>query len=192
MWMPVETIAAPAGSWTTTALARTYLSADDDDGQDAIIQGMIDAAGAYVEAYTGLRLLTQTVRLRCRSFLDLERLPIGPVAQVTAIDCLTTDGLNPTLSGTLWEQFGFGLSVGVRPAAGKTWPVLRQVDDAVRLTVEVGYGADPSTIPPPIRQACFLLLGDFFANREDTSPDGVAKATLPNGVAALLANYRMF
>jgi uncharacterized phiE125 gp8 family phage protein len=195
MWLPAETTVAPTGSWISRDAAKIYLRADGDETEDDVIDDLIATAADHVERYTGTRLFRQMVKLRAGSFDDLATLPIGPVVEVSAVEYLSAvDGSVTAWGG--WEAFGAGLAQGIRPAFGASWPSIRPVDDAIRVTLSVGYAADGedlAAIPPALRRACYLLLGDYYMNREDTIAErSVVPATMPNGVDTLLANLRIY
>jgi uncharacterized phiE125 gp8 family phage protein len=146
-----------------------------------------------VERSTGTRLITQTVTSQRADLADCMSIPFGPI-QSLSITYLDLAGTAQTLSTLLYAITGLGtLRTKVDLLLGKAWPALLPHPAAVTITAVVGYGAVATNVPAALRQAILLLVGDFYANREDTIAErGVAPATLPNGVDGLLANYCMF
>lgn len=190
MWYPARTTVAPTDDVLDLSEAKIYLRVDGDD-QDDIIARDGRSAAQHVEAYTGTRLLTQTVELRAGSFDDLDRLPIGPVQSITSVQYLDPTGAQQTLDESQWEPFGVGLEQGIRTSVNARWPAARAVSDAIVVTAVVGYGTFDD-IPEPVMRAVFLLLGDFWINREDTIAErSVTPVTLPNGVDTNLVNFRI-
>ncbi len=187
-WLQPEIVTPTSAAWCSREAAEIYLRTDSDDDEAPLLDGMIEAAGAQVEAITGLRLMPQTVELKASSFADLARLPIGPVRSVTSVEYRSQDGQVLPFDSAAWRKTGGSMEAGVAVMAGNSWPSVEPREDAIIVTVEVGYES-ADAIPAPVRQACFLLLGDFYLHREDS---GKPLSAIPNGVMALLCNYRRF
>ena len=65
------------------------------------------------------------------------------------------------------------------------WP---ETLDAIN-SVQITYAAGETTPPAPIKQAILLLIGQWFDERSAVAGN---LSPMPNGVEALLANYRSF
>jgi uncharacterized phiE125 gp8 family phage protein len=74
-----------------------------------------------------------------------------------------------------------GLLPGALPMPGRAL-------GGIEIDVEVGFGADGSAVPEPLRQAIRLLVAYWYENR-GTEPAGGTR--LPAPVAALIAPYRV-
>lgn len=148
---------------------------------DTELEAMIAAARAHVEAHC------------CRAFVQSTwaalfdgPLPVGRAAvclnqpDVTAIDDIgyrASDGSAATISGFEWDAERREL----RPTGD--WPV------GTDLRVAFTAGADnAANVPPDVKQAILLHVGEMFANRE-THVIGQSVAELP-AAARLLAPYR--
>jgi len=191
MWLPPQTTVAPTDVIIAPVAAKDYLRVDTSDDDQAVTDAVADAV-SHVESYTGTRLATQTVKLRTGSFGDLDHFPIGPVQSISSITYLDAAGAEQTLDPDSYELFGAGLESGIRSAINVTWPITRQVKDAISVTAVVGYGA-AADVPRAVRRAVLLLVGDYYQSREDTIAErSVVPATLPNGVDTLLANHRIY
>lgn len=192
-WMSAPPGRNDAGQWITLAAAKGFLRADDDT-QDSVITGAIATAQSHVEGYTGLRLFNQEVTIRASSFKDLDHLPIGPVRAIISIAYRDTAGAITAIDPDDYELIGGvdgELEASIAPTFGKAWPVARSARDAVRVTLSVGYD-DQAALPAALSRALFLLLGEYYSFREDTLAErSVTPATLPNGVDALLTNWRI-
>lgn len=190
MWLAPEVTVAPTGDVFDLDTVKKFLRVDTDAEDTDIAQIAADAC-AQIETMAGVRLLTQTVVLRAASFADLDHFDTGPVQSVASVKYLDPQGLEQTLDPATWERFGAGLDQGVRCKVGSRWPSARPVADAIRVTAVVGYGADSASVPPPLRRAAFLLIGDWYENREDTIAErSVTPQQIPNGVQAILTNFR--
>lgn len=190
-WTSPVTTVAPIGVAVVTADALAHLVADSSDTSRVAIQ-VADAVD-MVEGYCSTRLLTQTVTLQRADLAPVMPLPIGPV-QTVALTYLDANGASQTLPTGLYALVGAcTLEPRIERLKGQQWPALLAHPTAVTLAAVVGYGNDASKVPGKVRRAILLLVGDFYANREDTVAErGVVPATLPNGVTQLLANERLF
>jgi len=159
---------------------------------DELIGAQIAVARAYVEDYTGTRLITQTLTLRTDDWADLDGLPVAPVQSITSITYVDVDGTTHTLSATVYEARLYGLEPSVVLKYNQTWPTIR-VGSQITVTAVVGYGAAGANVPPPIMQAMKLVAADAYRFRETAQVGSVAgvypvAATVEN----LLANHRKF
>lgn len=66
----------------------------------------------------------------------------------------------------------------------------RNLDELAAAVLAGDAGADPIVINDAITAACLLILGNLYANREDTVV-GVSAIDLPNGSRALLYPHRV-
>lgn len=190
-WLPHVVTAQPATEPVSAAEAKAqaHIEADDTDF-DTELNGYIAAARDHVEAYTGTKLVTQTVSLRCSSWCDLERLPVAPLQSVTSVTYLDSDGVEQTLAASVYESVLVGLVPQIRLKPNQSWPAIRAVSDAIRVVAVAGYGA-ASDVPKAVTQAMLLLIGDWFAAREDSIVGSIVNS-MPNASAALLSNHRTF
>lgn len=185
---------APASALFAAADLRDHVRADSSD--DTLLEAYIDAAVGQVEAYTGSKLLTQTVTFT-RPDLDQAPmpLPIGPVQSIT-FQYLDASGVAQPLDSAVYALPGLGsrrASLALLSGVGKWWPAILDHPAAIMATAVVGYGDSAATVPAAIKQAVRLLVGDYYMQREDTIAErSVTPATMPNGVAALLANFRIW
>ena len=209
MWSPSVIVTPPAALPLAVADVRAHCYADPGGADDSVLGAYLAAAVDTVQAITGLRLITQTVQLTRRHWGDgytgrvwenawgrwggPMRFPIGPVQSV-AFTYLDPTETQQTLDASTYAFVSAGsLAPEVALVGGKWWPPVYDHPAAITCTATVGYGADGTSVPGSILQAIKLLVGDYFANREDTIAErSVVPATLPNGVDRLLANFRIW
>lgn len=188
-WLQHVVTALPAVEPVSDVEARLQVGLEPDDTSRDVELGMyIPQARDYVEAYTGQKLITQTVLLRCSCWADLALLPVAPIQSITSITYLDADGNEQTLDPSVYEAVLVGRRPEIRLAIGQTFPSVRSASDAIRVTVVAGYGdaAALSAAKPRIKGALLLLIGEWFEYREDSASDPVTG--IPNGVARLLAD----
>lgn len=166
--------------------AQDHLRVVDGD-EDELILGYIASASAWIDGYqgwVGRCFAPQVLELRSHVFSGIGRLPIGPVAEIESLKYIDVDGVEQTVDAALYSHFADRLDL----ATGARWPQLRGDPGGVR----VRFKAGSEIIPPPVKQAVLLLVGQWFRNRMAVSTTGVNSnlSEVPNGVKALLGPYR--
>lgn len=178
MWYPTKVI-TPATSEPVSleeAKRRLHVTFDDDDED---IKLMISSMRDHAEKYCNTRFASQTVEMRCDGFCDFARLPEAPVASVTSIVYVDTDGNDQTLADTVYELRNDNLEVAIVTKYGQRWPATRSGSRIV-VTAVVGYPAAPDAV----RHAILLNIIDAYENRENAELDDWT------AFDALLCNYR--
>ena len=170
------TVINPAGVGPVSLeTARDHLRVDSTD-EDAYIAGLILAATSAAEAYSGLRLMTQTLEVRYDTFPadGVIKIPACPVQSITSVQYYDADGVQQTLSASTYWADTHGMSPRVI-AKGSFPAVEAGRPSAVTVRFVAGY-ADPALVPDGIKQAVLLTLGHFYENREAVqgSPGAVA------------------
>jgi uncharacterized phiE125 gp8 family phage protein len=178
MWYPASITVAAAAEPITLGEAQDHLRADLAV-EEAHVRLLIASARAHVEAYCGVRFATQTVTAKCDSFADMARLPEAPVQSVTSISYVDTAGTTQTLSTDVYELRADGLDAAVVLKYGQTWPATQP---GSRITVVAVVGTE--TIPPPVKLAMLLHLGQSYEQRENAKAEGWT------ALDSLLCNYR--
>ncbi len=159
--------------------------------QDQVLTLYIDAATAWVEDYTGRSLTTQTWQLSLCDFPVRLWLPrAAPLASVTHVKYYI-GGVLTTLSSSVYTAPAFSEPSYLALVDGQVWPSVDTRDDAVQIEYVTGATAVAS-VPVPLRQAVQLLVGHWFANREEVVTSGAVPKQLPMAVESLCAPYRLF
>lgn len=189
MWMQHVVTVEPAEEPVAIEEARAQVElTEGDDSFDPLLTIYIGAARGHFEDVTNQKLVTQTVVLRCSCWDDLERLPVAPVSEVVSVEYLDTAGVLQTLATSVYEAVLVALEPQIRLKVGQSWPQVRQVADAIRVTVTAGYG-DAADVPAKLKQPLLLMAGHWFAHREDSA--AVKLNEIPHGFGPLLDNHRI-
>lgn len=178
MWYPAKVTVAPANLPVTVDEVRARLRIDAaDDASDVAL--LIASATDHVEKYCNTPLVSRTIEVKCDSFADMAYLPVAPISAVTSITYIDTAGGDQTLSDTVYELRADGLVASVALKTGQVWPVV-QAGSRITVTATVGY----SDVPPAVKHAILLYIGDAYAVREN--------GATPSWTAfdSLLSNYR--
>jgi uncharacterized phiE125 gp8 family phage protein len=142
---------------------RRYTATD----QDAGITATIAAARDYVEQRVGYALVTQTRRATLDCFppcCACIKIPGRNIA-VTSLKYIDkTTGTQLTLDPAAYVVDASGKYARIAPAYGTRWPLTRSQPGAVKVDFTSGVAAN--AVPPSLKQAILLVIGDLFENRE--------------------------
>lgn len=188
-WLETTVSAEPAAEPVSIDQARAQCRAEGAT-DDATLTGYIKAARIHVEKYCGIRLVTQTIEMRCSSFHDFERLAEAPIQTITSIAYLDPAGASQALALGVYQPVLYGLSPRIRLKPNQSYPAVYAADDAITVVAQAGYGL-AAAVPQPVVQAQLLLIGQWYDNRAAIAV-GESVNELPHAVAALLANYRRY
>jgi len=188
MWRTRKVVAAPSAEPVSLAEAKLHLRVDAAvTDEDSTITAMIVAARAHIENYTGLAIATQTIELLTDRWDDMALLPVAPVQSAT-IAYLDQSGATVTLDASAYALVGSAsLQPAIVPAVNAIWPSTADRADAIKLTLACGYSAPPE----PVKLAIRMLVAQWFVNRE-AMVVAPSIEEIPVGIAAILANYRLF
>jgi uncharacterized phiE125 gp8 family phage protein len=179
-------VTAPTSEPITTQEAKDHLRITTTD-DDTLISAMIVAVREYVENVTSRALITQTWDIFYDQFAEVE-LPKPPLQSITTIKYIDTDGVQQTVSASVYTVDTDSDPGRVYLAYNQSWPGIRGINHAVEIRIVAGYGT-ASAVPQPIKHAMLLMIGHLYENREATAPLTISE--IPMAVDALLAPYRV-
>ena len=182
---------SPAKEPVSLAEAKLHLKIEaTDTAEDDPIKRLITAARRRAEVSTGRALVTQTWTLALDGFpggvIEVPRPPLSSVASITYID---PEGATQTLAADRYRVDAQREPGRLTPAWDESWPATRPVSNAVEVQFLAGYG-DPGKVPEDIRQALLLIVGRYYAHREDVQAGGTP-VKMPLGAEHLLLPYRL-
>lgn len=136
------------------------------DSEDDTIEDLLAAATEWCEERCGMSFMARVYELQLPEFPanGIIELPMGPTDGAT-IEYYDADRVNHNLpTGAL-------LDLASRPQRillldGYEWPETGPFFDAVRIGYTAGV-TDPALVPARARQAIKLLVGHWYANREE-------------------------
>lgn len=185
-------ITAPAVEPITLAEAQVHLRVDSSD-EDDDIEARIIAARIQCENISHRAFVTQTLEVTLDQWPcgDVIQLPRPPLASITSITYIDSDGNSTVMSSSLY--FADTASEPGRLALkyGQSWPTVTLRPYAgIAIRYVAGYGLAAS-VPENYKQAVKLMLGHLYENRESVVvAQGVNIQTLPMGLDALLLTDR--
>ena len=162
---------------------------------DALILGMLDAAVAHAEQFTGLSLMVRTWEAAMDELpaagFELPRPPFIELLSFSAVN--DSDGEFDAASYLVDDYDTPEQPVVLRPTT--TWPIVVKAPNTVKVRYRSGYqseenpDSDAPPLPRSLRAAILLVLGHLYENREDSVEK--ALASIPNGAEALMRPLRV-
>ncbi len=152
--------------------AKPWIRVDaDDNTQDTVIEGIINAAWAYVQDETpgALEMLTVTYDLPVRHWWWGKPLwmPRRPLQSVTSVKYLDTANVQQT-----FDASNYGVHIPARapgrieiPRLTIPPPVYAFVEYPITVRFVAGW-TSPANIPAGVKQAILFLVAHWWVNRE--------------------------
>lgn len=161
--------------------------------EDTLISALITAAREYCEGYLNRALINQTWYLWLDDWPDEDyiKVPLPPLASVTAVTYYDTDDTAATFASTYYYVDTNNEPGRICLNYGESWPstTLRPYN-GVCVEYVCGYGATSASVPAMIKSAMLLLLGHLYENREAGTERALTE--IPFGVKALLNMNRVW
>lgn len=151
----------PAEDPVTVAEATKWARITDTT-ENSLITSLIKAATANAEQITGRVFVTQTWTLSLDEFADEIQL-LQPLASVSSITYIDTNGANQTLSNSVYVADT--VEGKVYPAYNQTWPSVRAIPNAITITFVSGYGA-ATAVPESIKSWIRIRVATLYEHRE--------------------------
>ena len=184
--MPILLI-PPASEPLSLAEAKAWLRLDSAT-EDDLVAALIVSARMIVEATTRRMLLTQSWRLvyDCWPRSNIVNIPLAPFRALTAMRVYDQNNVAQPVAATL-------ATLDASPDRARLSfpgnpPMPGRAIAGIEIDVVAGYGALPSSLPEPVRQAMRMLVARWYENRGDIEIDSGA-TRLPASVSALLAPF---
>lgn len=187
--MPTQVVTPAASAVIATSDVKLHLRVDHST-EDTYIAALVTAATKHCEEVLSKALITQTLALNLDGFptcrqIDLMRPPLQSVTSVQYVD---DAGATQTFSSANYH-------VDTNTTPGRivlddtaTWPSTDDRPNAVTITYVAGYGDASSDIPEDIKQAVYLIVGEWYRNRENSAE--LTYKDIPFAAHALLHPHR--
>jgi uncharacterized phiE125 gp8 family phage protein len=122
-------------------------------------------------------------------------IPRPPLISITSVTYTDFSGSPQTWNSSLYQVDApsgpFAMPGRLAPIPTATWPLAGPGRlNAFVVRFKAGYGTKASQVPNAIRQACLLMIGGWYENREDIVGTGRLEI-LPMGALALLTPYKV-
>lgn len=178
----------------------------DDDASDPLITGMIRAATAHLDGWTGILgqcLVEQEWRQDFDCFSRRLKLPLGPVIEITGVTWRDAAEVETTVdeasyalrvdSGGRWQvRFAdaFSLSSSLAEDAGLSVTFVAGYANIPEVPADGDTPAVPaqSTVPDDLKTAILLHVAHLYENREAVNIGNIT-TLMPLGYDALVRKY---
>jgi uncharacterized phiE125 gp8 family phage protein len=178
---------------------KGHLRLDSDEEQPRVASILIPAATQFAESETGRQLITATWTLYLDKFPcsgQRIELPKPPLKTVTSVKYYDTAGVLQTWAAA--GNYGVQALAGpfadcgyISPAYAVIYPTTQSRADAVEIEFTSGYGDTFASVPPMIRAAMLLIVGEQFERREE-SITGTIISRVPMAAHNLLWPFRVW
>lgn len=111
---------------------------------DTRVERLIASARRYAEQHTRRAFVTQQRKYVLDGFPPVICLPASPLQRVAAIEYVDADGATQTLASSKYRVDAESDTPRITPAFGESWPITRDVVNAVTVKYWAGY-ATPFT-----------------------------------------------
>lgn len=193
--MTLSLVTAPAVEPVSIddVVAHLRLDPDQAGAESGKLAILIQSARESVEAHTHRALITQTWDLHLDAWwLGSMELPRAPLASVSSVTYIDTDGTSQT-----WSSSNYVVRAVAGPRAqpgriwaayGVTYPSVQSRPEPITVRFVAGYGLSAASVPAALRSAILILIAEQYARRED-SIVGTTISQVPDGVRSILAPY---
>lgn len=204
-------LSAPAIEPVSEAEALAHLRVSSED-ELALLHGCMRAARQMVENWTDRAMISQgwrwmldawpggdggmwwdgvrdgAIRNGTARFIEMPKAPLLSVSAITLF--------NDADQGTIWPAANYFVDTASLPGRlvlrnAAVAPSPQRAANGLQIDFTCGYGPSPGDVPAPLRQAILMLAAHYFENREVMLGADERGETLPMGVRALIAPYRI-
>ena len=180
-------ITPPAAEPLTLAQVKAHLRLDGS-AEDALLTSLIAAARQYLEANTGLSLITQ----RLRFYLDdwpadgLIQLAIAPLQTLESVTVY--DGVGNPQTVSLAGHVLDAVSSPARLFLSEQPPTSRPLN-GIEIDVSAGFGNTGADVPDTLTRAMLMHVALMYELR-GAIPSDMQPAAIPAGYDRLVSPYR--
>jgi uncharacterized phiE125 gp8 family phage protein len=170
---------------------RNHLKVDSTE-DDVLIDTLISVCTEQCEHQTNRKFVTATYDQTFDTWADEMLLPYPPLSSVTSVTYYDEDGVEQTLSSSIYDVVTNQEPGRIRLAYDQSWPTHRSQNEAITIRFVAGYG-DADDVPSTLKQAMLLLGGHLYENREAVPllQRGEMLKELPIGVRLFLWSYKV-
>lgn len=165
MWL--ELVTAPAATLISVdeAKAHLHISHTDEDTYLAALVAAVDNALDGPNGYLRRAVVEQDWRLKLPEFRSSRiYLPLPPLIDLTSVRYYDLDNVEQTLPSSVYTLVTpAGAAAFLELNATQLWPSTYQRRDAITIEFTAGYEA----VPPAIKHAALIMLGELYAARGD-------------------------
>jgi uncharacterized phiE125 gp8 family phage protein len=169
--MPVYNVTPPAKEPVTLAEARAFLR-DGLNEDDALITSLITAAREWVERETGLSLISRNVVELFDDWPDGASFSLAssPVREVLLLQVEGAEDAAATIDAAHYYLDNASHPARLVRREGRSWPRPGIRVGGIRITLTVGFGAEPEDVPQALCQAMLMQMAVLYGLRAGEVP----------------------
>ncbi len=133
---------------------------------DAYIQELIYAAQEKIKGDYDIYLNEETYDFLLDEFPKEIYIWGWPIASITSVKYTDGNGVTQTVDSSNYATDLFSRPARIASMNSYTWPTPRDSINAVQVRFVTGF-TSPKVIPQDIKEAMYLIIADWFDNRED-------------------------
>ncbi len=159
----------------------------DDGAEDALLEALLRAAMAAVEARTGKVLLERRFSWSLTAWRETARqaLPVAPVSLLQELKVVDRAGVEGVIDPSYY-RLERDMHRPVVAAIGAQLPAIPLGGNA-EVVFDAGFGPAWDAVPADLAQAVFLLAGHYHEHRQEAA---LGDKGMPFGVTALIERWR--
>ena len=190
----LELFTAPAIEPITLTEVKEHLRIDSSNtSEDDYIDTLIEASTIYYQSKSWRQLITATYKQYLDNFpatkLELRK---PPLQSVTSIKYQDTNGVEQTLSSSVYQVDSKSDVGRIVLADGESFPDTDEVVNAVTIEYKAGYGDAASDVPSLIKSSIKLIVAHLFENRDMVTKMGTpAQVPFPEAIDMLINQHSM-
>ena len=183
-----ETTSPPSAALPVAELAdhlRLGRGFADDGTQNALLEALLRASMAAIEARIGRALLERGFEWELSRWIsdDRQGLPVGPVSAITSVVMVAADGGETVVDAADYRLHRDLYRPELRAARLPAVPH----DGYVRIRFTAGFGAAWSDVPADLQQAVLMLSANYYEHRDEAGGTGLS---MPFSVLSLIEKYK--
>lgn len=190
--MPIVVTVESAEEPITVADAKEHLNVWSD-ADDTYIASLIRVARQAVEVLTQRALVTKTLKYYLDSFCrSVMTLPMPNIQSVASVNYYDVAGVLQTLSSASYFVDSVSTPGRICLRDGYSWPdVEAGRPNAVVVEFTAGFGG-AADVPDDLKHAVKMLVGHWYANREDVVLSSQAPLPMIKAAEYLAMPYRVY
>lgn len=172
----------------------------DQNIEDSLLRTYLASAVDECSRYMQIAIAQQVYQASFDCWTETLWLPMSPVVSVDSVKYRLPDGTEDSLTTDDFAYTRYTAGALVTFTDGYDFPTLWTKPAGIIVEFLAGFDADDGSsgvdaawleMPPAIKQAVFLTVGHYYANREAVT-QGKTPIPLPRGAEHLLDFYKVY
>jgi uncharacterized phiE125 gp8 family phage protein len=185
----VKTFPTDNGPVVSLTEAKLHLRVDNT-AEDDLITNLCLVATQAAQNYTNRYFVNHVLSMSCDTWEESKVLYGSPFVSITSVQYYDKDDTLQTWAASNYTVDGTAQPARLFALPNKSYPDLSGRKGAITITYTIGYGATAAGTPQAIKQACLLMIGNFYENRQEVVIGRIA-TEVPKSAQYLLDQYKI-